>query len=312
MPVSRGMAAERLVCRADDAQARGSAGGGGKRAGGTPMLGWAHRASSVGSARPTLSLCCHRVGCVAARPRRLSAVSSPAATAASSAAASAPATPSGATTSLVVGDGFSLTSRTFGHLLWELAWPERWRLGGAFALLGASTAITVSFPKAMGAVMDGCLAGGGDWTPASAAAALGVLFVAQGGMVAVRGRILAVAGERVASRLRRQTFASLLARDVAFFDSSRTGELLSRLSSDCSALQKLVVSDVVGAARGALVVVGSSTAMCLLSPPLFAVSVATFPAAVLFARRMGARTKDRQKEVQEALADASAEAERAL
>lgn len=131
-------------------------------------------------------------------------------------------------------------------------------------------------------------------------------------MVAARGRILSVAGERVASRLRRQAFASLLRHEVAYFDKLRTGELLSRLNSDCSSLQKLVATDAVGALRGALLVSGASLAMCATSPYLFAVSATTFPIAVLIARRMGDRMRQRQREVQDALAQASAEAERAL
>ena len=44
-----------------------------------------------------------------------------------------------------------------------------------------------------------------------------------------------VAGERVAARLRRETFDSLLTQHrLAFFARRRTGELISRLASDCS------------------------------------------------------------------------------
>ena len=128
------------------------------------------------------------------------------------------------------------------HLL-RLAWPERQRLGGGLVLLAGSSSISIVFPKAMGSVMDACLAGvQGGWTPTGAAGALFLLFGAQAVMVAARGRILAVSAERVAARLRKETFASLvLKHDAAFFDRERSGELQSRLSSDCTSLQKLVV-----------------------------------------------------------------------
>ena len=167
----------------------------------------------------------------------------------------------------------------------------------------------------MGSVMDACLAGSqvGGWTPASAAVALFVLFGAQSGMVATRGRILAISAERVAARLRNETFASLVLRhDVAFFDRERSGELQSRLSSDCTSLQKIVVADLVSALRASFLCAGSTVAMLSLSPPLFAVSVTTVPVAMLVARRTGERMKARQREVQDALAEAGAEAERAL
>jgi ABC-type multidrug transport system fused ATPase/permease subunit len=176
-------------------------------------------------------------------------------------------------------------SLAFRQHLWRLAWPERQRLAGGLVLLAGSSSISVTFPKVMGGVMDACLAGAqSGWTPATAAGAFCVLLGVQSGMVATRGRILAVSAERVAARLRRDTFASLLRHDLGFFERGRTGELTSRLTSDCSSLQKLVVADAVSAARASLLLLGSTVGMLSLSPPLFAVSVTTFPLAVLTAR----------------------------
>lgn len=168
----------------------------------------------------------------------------------------------------------------------------------------------------MGTVMDACLAGGGadgGWTPATAAGTLLGLFGAQSLMVATRGRILTGAGERIAARLRSDTFAALLLRhDVAFFDRNRSGELQSRLTSDCASLQKLVVNDAVAALRATLLTTGSSIAMLSISPSLLAVSLLTFPPAVLIARRQGEAMRKRQREVQDLLGEAGAEADRAL
>lgn len=207
------------------------------------------------------------------------------------------------------------SSSAFGHHLVRLAWPERQRLAGGLVLLAGSSSISIVFPKVMGSVMDACLAGAatGGWTPATAAAALSVLLGAQSVMVATRGRILTVAAERVAARLRTETFSSLVTKhDLAFFDRQRSGELQSRLTSDCASLQKLVVADAVGALRASFLLVGSTAGMLALSPSLFAVSITTFPAATILARTMGERMKARQREVQDALAGAGAEAERAL
>ena len=199
------------------------------------------------------------------------------------------------------------------HLL-RLAWPERQRFAGGLVLLVGSSSISVVFPKVMGAVMDSCLAGGGDsWTPAAAATALFGLFSAQSIMVAVRGRLMAVAGERVAARLRAETFTSLMLRhDVAFFDRVRSGDLQSRLTADCSSLQKLVVSDAISALRAGLMATGAGVAMLSISPSLFCISLLSFPPAVVLARRMGETMRERQRQVQEALGEAGAEAERAL
>ena len=204
-----------------------------------------------------------------------------------------------------------LDSAFMGHVV-RLAWPERHRIAGGGALLAASSGISVVFPKVMGSMMDACLLGTGGWTPPAAAAALCGLFGLQSVAIAARGRVLSIAGERVAARLRCETFGSLLRQEVAFFDTTRQGELLSRLASDTASLQKLVVHDSVGALRGALVASGCIGMMAAISPPLCALSCLSFPAAILVARRQGEKMRARQKAVQECLAAASSEAARAL
>ena len=210
----------------------------------------------------------------------------------------------------------SSTSRdAFRSHLLRLAWPERTRLAGGFALLAGTSAITLTFPKVTGHVMDACLDPDDQsgWTPKAAAASLFGLFAAQSVMVAARGRLFAVAGERVAARLRRETFDSLLTQHrLAFFDRRRTGELISRLASDCSSLQKLIVQDALGVVRAGLLVGGSCGMMLTLSPQLCAISVCSFPVAAGLSRWMGDKLRERQKGVQDALADAAAEAERAI
>ena len=88
----------------------------------------------------------------------------------------------------------SSTSRdAFRSHLLRLAWPERTRLAGGFALLAGTSAITLTFPKVTGHVMDACLDPDDQsgWTPKAAAASLFGLFAAQSVMVAARGRLFA-------------------------------------------------------------------------------------------------------------------------
>jgi ABC-type multidrug transport system fused ATPase/permease subunit len=57
---------------------------------------------------------------------------------------------------------------------------------------------------------------------------------------------------------------------------------------------------------------GAGVAMLSISPSLFCISLLSFPPAVVLARRMGETMRERQRQVQEALGEAGAEAERAL
>ena len=193
-------------------------------------------------------------------------------------------------TSVVAG---SRADSTFGQHVAALAWPERWRLAGGFALLAGSSVISLVFPKAVGEAMDVCLSGDGYWTPARAAGALCALFTVQSVMIGLRSLTLTAAGESISASLRRRTFRSLLNQELAFFDVTRSGELLSRLSADTQALQKVATTYSVAAARGAIMVVGCVGMMCKISPALCAVGLAAFPAATLLSQLSGRRIKAR-------------------
>ena len=49
-----------------------------------------------------------------------------------------------------------------------------------------------------------------------------------------RHAILGVIGERLVARLRNQLYGAILKQEIAFFDKTRTGELINRLSTDTS------------------------------------------------------------------------------
>ena len=256
-----------------------------------------------------------RLACQAIRRPPLlprSRLQSTATTSTTSAAKSAATTStvSAAATAAVPPAGGS--SSSFAAHVLDLVWPERWRLAGGFALLSASSVISLVFPKAVGEAMDVCLAGDGFWTPARVAGALFALFTAQSVMIAGRSLTLTSAGEAISASLRRRTFDSLLRQELAFFDVTRSGELLSRLSADTQALQKVATTHAVAAARGSIMMVGCVGMMFKLSPALCAVGLAAFPAASLLSQWSGRRIKERQQLVQQRLADASAEAERAI
>ena len=53
----------------------------------------------------------------------------------------------------------------------------------------------------------------------------------------LRSTIMGMAGERVVARLRLSLFRAILHQEVGFFDSRKTGELVSRLGSDTTIVQ---------------------------------------------------------------------------
>ena len=166
-------------------------------------------------------------------------------------------------TSVVAG---SRAGSTFGQHVAALAWPERWRLAGGFALLAGSSVVSLVFPKAVGEAMDVCLSGDGYWTPARAAGALCALFTVQSVMIGLRSHTLTAAGEsdlRVTPAAAPSDHCSI--RSWPSSDVTRSGDLLSRLSADTQALQKVATTHSVAVARGAIMVVGCVGMMCKIS-----------------------------------------------
>ena len=63
-----------------------------------------------------------------------------------------------------------------------------------------------------------------------------ITFTIASFMTFVRAYYFTLAGERVVARLRARLFSQILEQEIGFFDENRTGDVLSRLSDDCSGL----------------------------------------------------------------------------
>ncbi|RVW31447.1 ABC transporter B family member 25 [Vitis vinifera] len=135
--------------------------------------------------------------------------------------------------------------------VFSLAKPEAGKLIVAtIALLVASTSI-VMLPKYGGMVID--IVSRDIRTPEQQSEALTavknaalavVLMVVLGSLcVAVREWLFASVSERIVAHLRKDLFSHLINQDIAFFDVTPTGELLSRLSEDSQIIKNVATSN---------------------------------------------------------------------
>jgi len=193
-----------------------------------------------------------------------------------------------------------------------LAKPELKLIGASMGTLVVTSSISLVFPAAMGKILDLSLADGTGLSPKFVAGGLMGLFVVQGGLIVARTAMLTVAGERLVARFRKQLFESILAQELDFFDRTRTGELMNRLSSDTQLVQKSVISNVVQGLRNVFMAVGGTGMLFYTSPILAFVSLSIIPPVGLAARTFGRFIKTRQSEVQDALAETSTVAEEVI
>jgi ATP-binding cassette subfamily B protein len=115
-------------------------------------------------------------------------------------------------------------------------------------------------------------------------------------------------GERVIADLRRRLYSHLLSLDQSFFERTRSGELLSRLSADSEMLRSLVGSSISIALRSAVTVVGSAVMLAVTSPRLAAYAVIGIPLVVLPLALSGRRVRSASRANQDRIADANARA----
>jgi ATP-binding cassette subfamily B protein len=123
---------------------------------------------------------------------------------------------------------------------------------------------------------------------------------------AARYYLVMTIGERIVADLRRDVFAHLTALSPQFFDSSRSGELISRLTADTTQIKSAVGASVSIALRNIMLFIGATAMMVISSPRLSGFVLAAIPLIVLPLVAFGRWVRRLSRNAQDTLADASA------
>ncbi|HET7199550.1 MAG TPA: ABC transporter transmembrane domain-containing protein, partial [Burkholderiales bacterium] len=87
-------------------------------------------------------------------------------------------------------------------------------------------------------------------------------------------------GERVSADIRRAVFGHLLEQSPGFFETMRTGEVISRLTSDTALLDLVIGSSASFALRNTLIMLGALVMLVITSPKLAALVVLGVPLVI--------------------------------
>ncbi len=135
-------------------------------------------------------------------------------------------------------------------------------------------------------------------------AVAGALAVA----TALRFYFVTSLGERVVADLRKATYRHILTLDPAFFLQTRTGEVLSRLTTDIAIVENLLATSVSVALRNLLTLIGALILLMFVSPHLTSLVLLTFPFVLaplfLFGRRVRKLTASAQDRFADAVGSA--------
>jgi len=119
-------------------------------------------------------------------------------------------------------------------------------------------------------------------------------------------------GERVVADVRRAVFGHVLGLSPEFFERTRTGELLSRLSADTTLVQIVVGSSASFSLRSIVMAIGAAIMMAVTSPKLTALAFLSVPLVVLAIILMGRRVRGLSRAAQDRFAETAALASEVL
>jgi ATP-binding cassette subfamily B protein len=115
-------------------------------------------------------------------------------------------------------------------------------------------------------------------------------------------------GERIVADLRKATYGHILSLDPSFFLATRTGEVLSRLTTDIQIVENLLTTSISVSLRNILTLVGGLIYMVVVSPRMTGLVLLTIPFVLapmfLFGRRVRSLTTSTQDQFAQAVGHA--------
>ena len=119
-------------------------------------------------------------------------------------------------------------------------------------------------------------------------------------------------GERVVADLRKSVFDKILSLHIGFFESAKTGEILSRLTTDTTLLQTVIGSSASIALRNLFNLVGGIIMLLVTNPKLTGLVFLLVPIVVLPIIFFGRKVRKLSRKSQDRVADISAFAEETI
>lgn len=207
--------------------------------------------------------------------------------------------------------------RDLGQLRRLLAYTRPYRTELIVAIIATliGSAFGLLFPLVIGRLVDASFLriGSADTTVLDRTVLILIgVFALQAFFSAVQSYLLSRVGEGVVADLRRTVYRHLLTLSPRFFETRKTGEITSRLTSDISTVQGVVSSALVQIFSQTLTLVGTVIILFVTNWRLSLLMLSIVPVVVLAAFYFGRLLRKVSKEFQDRVADANARAEEAI
>ncbi len=184
--------------------------------------------------------------------------------------------------------------------------PYRWQIAGALLALTVAGLTVLALGQGLRRLIDDGLTQGDPALLNGALVALLAVSLALAAATYSRFYLVSWIGERVAADLRRAVYSHVLSLSPGFFEVTRTGELMSRLTTDTTLLQTIVGSSASMALRNVLLLVGGTVMLAVTSAKLTGLIILIVPIVVVPIIVIGRRVRRLSRLSQDGLADVSA------
>lgn len=205
-------------------------------------------------------------------------------------------------------------SHQLGRLtrLWRYVKPYRLQIAGAMAALTVAAATVLGLGFGLRKLVDEGFASGNAALLDQAVLVLAGVILLLAAASYFRFYLVSWIGERVAADIRRDVFNQVITLSPAYFEVTRTGEILSRLTTDTTLLQTVVGSSASIALRNALLFLGGSLLLVITSPRLTGLVFLVVPIVLVPILVYGRRVRKLSRDSQDRVADVGAYADEAL
>ncbi len=202
--------------------------------------------------------------------------------------------------------------KLLGIFKYMLPYKGKFFLGMLLLVIGGTTILL--FPFLTGKLVNAAV-GKVDWITTDIleiTMMLVVVLVVQGVVAFFRVYLFAQVSEKGIADVRQGLYTQLISLPMAFYDKRRTGELLSRITSDVSFLQDTFSVTLAQFVRQLITLIGALGFIFISTPKLSLFMIATFPVVIVVAMVFGKFIRKLSKKTQDKLAEANVIVEETL
>jgi ATP-binding cassette subfamily B protein len=180
--------------------------------------------------------------------------------------------------------------------------PYKIRLAAASAALVFTAAATLSLGRGLQVLIDQGFGGGSSGDLRSAIGLLVAIAAAMAVGTFIRFYLVSWLGERVSADIRKAVFDNIVRLHPGFFESNRSGEIMSRLTTDTTLLQTIIGSSFSMALRSSLTLIGALVMMFVTNLKLSLIIAVGVPLILLPILVFGRRVRRLSNQSQDSIA----------